>query len=695
MDAEFSSEAQPMQQQMQQQMQEMYFEEEAPDESDSAAEDIATPVIFARLESEVLSVAFSPDGRKIIAGLENGSLQLFDTISGNRIGNPFQGHESSVKSVAFRPDGKAIVSGSDDKTLRLWDLQGKQIGNPFLGHENRVMSVAFSPDGKVIVSGSWDNTLGLWDLQGNQISNPSLGYEDLVTSVAFSPDGKVIVSGSGDGTMRLWDLQGNQIGNLFIGHRYWVNSVAFSPDGKVIVSGSYDGTMRLWDLQGNQIGNPFLGHVGHKYDFSSVAFSPDGKVIVSGSADRTLRLWDLQGNQIGNPFLGHEHNVRSVAFSPDSTAIVSGSYDNTIRLWTLDGNPIPNLADRSRQIEIPQGVANDSAQGEDCLNVQDEIEAMATVLMLRSLQPPMAVAILGSWGSGKSFGMYLIQQRIEAIRRQGLTRLQAWGDLNYPNDTQITSPYVGHIYQISFNAWTYAKSDLWASLMQEIFYELNRQITLERQIGIFLSSPQTTVSNFSATRNIDRLIYNPIKNLWRTIQTNIEHYIKVLDIFEKTILNLWIVQFILHIILFLLIPMLYVYQSVLLLDILIKEKFDLPSKLGNRPFVNRLIEQFRSDFNQLIRRIFRFSNLLVEKFRNYYRNYFFPDDLKTSYKSWSEGIESVIEHLLFLMLVGFPKRLKDSKKDLEKFKKAKILNLQKIPILKPIHTNRKSLSKPC
>jgi hypothetical protein len=83
MDAEFSSEAQPMQQQMQQQMQEMSFEEEAPDESDLAAEDIANPVIFARLESFVNSIAFSPDGRKTIAGLSDGTLQLFDVISGN------------------------------------------------------------------------------------------------------------------------------------------------------------------------------------------------------------------------------------------------------------------------------------------------------------------------------------------------------------------------------------------------------------------------------------------------------------------------------------------------------------------------------------------------------------------------------------------------------------------------------------
>ncbi|BBC22524.1 P-loop NTPase fold protein [Pseudanabaena sp. ABRG5-3] len=657
MDAEFLSEAQPMQQQMQQQMQEMYFEEEAPEESDSADEDVANPVIFARLESEVNSVAFSPDGRKIIAGLSDGSLQLFDAISGKTIGEPFQGHSNWVMSVAFSPDGKAIVSGSRDTTLWLWDLQGNQIGDPFIGHSSWVKSVAFSPDGKAIVSGSDDGTLRLWDLQGNQIGDPFIGHSNWVMSVAFSPDGKAIISGGSDRTLRLWDLQGNQIANPFRGHVDSVMSVAFSPDGKAVVSGGdQDRKIQLWDLQGNQIANPFRGHDDRIW---SVAFKPDGKAIISGSWDGKLRLWDLQGNQIEQTFQG-DGSIRSAAFSPDGKAVVSGS-NNTIRLWTLDGNPIANLANRSRQIEIPQGVTNDSAQGEDCLNVQDEIEAMATVLMLRSLQPPIAVGILGSWGSGKSFGMYLIQQRLEAIRKQELTKLQAWGDPNFPNDTEIMSPYVGHIYQISFNAWTYAKSDLWASLMQEIFYELNRQITLEQQIGIFLCSSkahQTTATKYSSTRNIDRLIYNPLKNLKTTIQTSIEQSQTAIAIFSLQTLNLWIFQFFLHVIIFLLIilsPILYLfywlvrpllYLLATMFDHLATEKLDLKSKIRYFPFIEWLLEQAIA--------------------------YYFPDYLKViSYNSLREKIESFLEHLLFLILDGFPKRLKDSKKNLEKVKKSK------------------------
>ena len=71
-----------------------------------------------------------------------------------------EGHTSSITSVSFSPDGRHIVSGSWDETIQVWDAQtGGQVGSPLQGHTGWVTSVAFSPDGRHIVSGSRDQTI--------------------------------------------------------------------------------------------------------------------------------------------------------------------------------------------------------------------------------------------------------------------------------------------------------------------------------------------------------------------------------------------------------------------------------------------------------------------------------------------------------------------------------------------------------
>ncbi|MBD2033609.1 hypothetical protein H6F76_00830 [Leptolyngbya sp. FACHB-321] len=370
----------------------------------------------------------------------------------------------------------------------------------------------------------------------------------------------------------------------------------------------------------------------------------------------------------------------SVAFAPDGQTIVSGSADKTIRLWAsphaIFGKPIRNLADRSRQISIPQSVANDLAQGKDQLNVKDEIEALATVLMLRSLRPPVAIGILGSWGSGKSFGMYLIRQRVNEIRRQKLTLSEAWGTPETPTRTEITSPYVGHIYQIEFNAWTYAKSDLWASLMQEIFYELNRQISLERQLGHILSesrssstqaAPTPDLPNTPPKRLVDQFIYTPLTETKDYLFKFIKHIREQLITLIQSILNLWTVQIILHIILlftvvvFIIIVWLVALLSKILellaklFDNLISKKPTFFSKLSKAFDVTRDWFTKQTVIKFLVSVFIEISEWLVQQTTNYY----FPSDLRPSNGFLPENVELVLEYILFFLFVGFPKRLSD------------------------------------
>jgi hypothetical protein len=176
---------------------------------------------------------------------------LLDAWLRNREKHGLLGHAGAVLSVAFSPDGKRVVTGSQDNTARVWDLSGQTPAATRLdGHRGWVLSVAFSPDGKRVLTGSQDNAARVRDLSGATPAATVLGgHRGVVTSVAFSPDGKRVVTGSADETARLWDLSGaTPIASVLEGHRGIVTSVAFSPDGKRAVTGSADGTARVWDL---------------------------------------------------------------------------------------------------------------------------------------------------------------------------------------------------------------------------------------------------------------------------------------------------------------------------------------------------------------------------------------------------------------------------------------------------------------
>ncbi|MBT9456051.1 MAG: pentapeptide repeat-containing protein, partial [Burkholderiaceae bacterium] len=265
----------------------------------------------------VNDLVFSPDGRQIASGGDDGTVRLWDAASGQPL-RVMEGHKGWVQSVAFSPDGRQIASGGMDGTLRQWDAASGQSVRVTERHQDWIQSVAFSPDGHQIASGGMDGTLRLWDAAGGQPVRVMEGHKNRVQSMAFSPDGRQIASGGDDGTLRLWDAASGQSVRVMEGHKNRVQSVAFSPDGRQIASGDDNGTLRLWDAASGQSVRVMEGHQGW---VQSVAFSPDGRQIASGGIDGKLRLWDAVSGQPMRVMEGHKNRVQSVAFSPDGRQI--------------------------------------------------------------------------------------------------------------------------------------------------------------------------------------------------------------------------------------------------------------------------------------------------------------------------------------------------------------------------------------
>ncbi len=288
----------------------------------------------------ILSVAFSPDGKKLATGSFDKSAKIWDLKSGKNI-STLQGHSSYVRSVAFSPDGKKLATGSNDNSAKIWNIEsGKEIMT-LLGHSASVRSVAFSPDGKKLATSSDDFTAKIWDLESKKSILTLEGHSSPVLSVAFSPDGKKLASCSTDYTAKIWDIESGKDIQTLRAHRSTLSSVAFSPDGKKIATGSHDKTAKIWDIE---TGKDILTLSGHTSTVYSVAFSPDGNQLVTGSEDKSIKIWDLDSGKDILTLRGHSTSVRSVTFSPDGKRLATGSEDNIAKIWNLDpGSDIQKL----------------------------------------------------------------------------------------------------------------------------------------------------------------------------------------------------------------------------------------------------------------------------------------------------------------------------------------------------------------
>jgi len=355
----------------------------------------ASPLAHARVDGRVWGVAFSPDGKRITVGREDGVVATwnaanFDEIGSFRVDAPprppeatppvtlpgasttpasggaglpaadpsavvrpaglapplatLQGHDSEVRAVAFAPDGR-LASGAKNGSLFVWDLKTDQ-RLELDGHKNGVEGVAFSPDGKILASGGWDHEVRLWDPSTGKPAGVFHHHTDGVRSVAFSPDGKSLASGGWDRMVNVWGVDTGQ--PVWTSRRAQpVNSVRFSTDGKRLAAAVGDwtkgapgspvgqpGELVIWDVPGF-VERASLG--GAVREIKVAAFSPDGRFLAAGSGDGTVRVWGLN-DPTEHALLLCPSGTGALAFSPDGETLASGQWNGTVILWDATKN---------------------------------------------------------------------------------------------------------------------------------------------------------------------------------------------------------------------------------------------------------------------------------------------------------------------------------------------------------------------
>jgi hypothetical protein len=115
-------------------------------------------------------------------------------------------------------------------------------------------------------------------------------------------------------------------------------------------------------------------------------------------------------------------------------------------------------ASAEKPYHLPGFAADTIDEQHDQLGIQTEVQTLAAIMMARDVTPPLAIGLFGEWGSGKSFFMSQMRKTVTTLAQRP--------------QQQGASPYCSSVVQITFNAWHYAETNLWASLVSAIFEKL-------------------------------------------------------------------------------------------------------------------------------------------------------------------------------------------------------------------------------
>ncbi|HKR11609.1 MAG TPA: protein kinase [Pyrinomonadaceae bacterium] len=308
-------------------------------------------------QGTVWAIAFSPNGQHAASGGEDGKVFLWETR--NWALTPLIERKDPIYSLAFSPDGKTLVAPAEGQGLVILPTQPGQNIKTAPGSIKPVYRVAFSPDdsdGNILATLSGDNPdqengkwkgadeVRIWYEKGGWGTRllPFNQSEPKLMALAFSPDGKTLAAAGYANKIYLWnvDVKGTPIDPLPIN---WsepdlVHSLVFSPDGKYLAAGCHDGSIRLWRYTGIWEAEERFPDE-HRTRITALAFSRDSSLLASASAASEkeasiVRLWMVAVPPRSKPLpTNATTTVRSLAFSPDGKVLLGSMEDGTIANW--------------------------------------------------------------------------------------------------------------------------------------------------------------------------------------------------------------------------------------------------------------------------------------------------------------------------------------------------------------------------
>ena len=276
----------------------------------------------------VKSVAFSPQGNKVVSGSLDGAIRVWNATSGSCVAE-YRGHSGPVECTRFSPDGTRILSSSADRTIRLWDASIEGVW----GSKDYVMTVQIPNDVDHIVSGSTNGKVALWKTSDGSLVYEIDVHQGIIHYMALTDDDKLVASASADRTISILNMHnGSNVARLE-GHTDEVNTVQFSSDGTLLVSASQDAQVKIWDMSTKKPKRSLT----HSTGVGVATFSPDDKLICSGTLDGAIHIWNVEIGHRVAILQDYPSPVLWVSFSPNGQWLASWFEDEAVKAWKVQG----------------------------------------------------------------------------------------------------------------------------------------------------------------------------------------------------------------------------------------------------------------------------------------------------------------------------------------------------------------------
>ncbi|XP_035791565.1 cleavage stimulation factor subunit 1-like [Anopheles albimanus] len=207
--------------------------------------------------AQVRCLAFHPTGDYMAVGTDHNVLRIYDVHTAQCFVGaiPSQQHKGAIMCVKYAPNAKILATGSMDGTIKLWDgVSGRCINTFYQAHDGAdVCSLHFTRNGKYLLSSGTDSLVKLWELSTSRCliaytGAGTTGKQEHQTQAIFNhTEDYVLFPDEATTSLCAWNSRNAARCHLMsLGHNGPVRFIVHSPTQSAFMSCSEDYRARFW-----------------------------------------------------------------------------------------------------------------------------------------------------------------------------------------------------------------------------------------------------------------------------------------------------------------------------------------------------------------------------------------------------------------------------------------------------------------